>query len=207
MPSWDEIFKRKGTVFKKPHPNVKKIGKMFLKKGFQKILDLGCGTGRHLVMFSKMGFEVFGFDVSEFAIQLANKWLNKENLKANLLISSMIERFPYDDNFFDAIVSTNVIHHNRKKEILYTISEIIRVLKSGGLLFITVPILDSEPELMEDNMEKVEDGTFIPLSGLDKDIPHHFFNKEEIYNVFKAFEILSLKIDKTKHWAILGKKK
>jgi hypothetical protein len=53
-------------------------------------------------------------------------------------------------------------------------------------------------------MRKVEEGTYIPLDGPEKGLPHHFFTPEEIKETFKAFEIKESYIDKTNHRAILG---
>lgn len=37
---------------------------LFSEKGVSKILDLGCGSGRHVIYLSKHGFDVYGFDVA-----------------------------------------------------------------------------------------------------------------------------------------------
>ena len=75
MSEWDQIFTEKGKVFTEPHPDIERIIKFFKEKGVRRVLDLGCGTGRHLIYLSKKGFEVFGLDASPKALEISEKWL------------------------------------------------------------------------------------------------------------------------------------
>ena len=50
-------------------------------KHFKNILDLGCGLGRHAILFAKNGFNVTACDLSEYGVNHLNEWANKENLK------------------------------------------------------------------------------------------------------------------------------
>jgi len=209
MPDWEKIFEEKGHIFVNPHPDMSRLTKIFQNEDVKRILDLGCGTGRHLVHFSREGFEVSGFDASKTAIDLAVKWLKDEELDADVHQHRMEEQFPYLDDFFDAIISIQVIHHNLMRDILTTVKEVERVLKIGGHLFITVPILGPKPEDPEDdwNLHQVEAGTFIPQSGPESGIPHHYFTEEELLEVFRNFRVLEMYNDVTKHRCLLGVRK
>ncbi|MFX1235417.1 MAG: class I SAM-dependent methyltransferase [Promethearchaeota archaeon] len=204
MDSWNFIFTKNGKTFLEPHPNMGEIKELFQKNNCKKILDIGCGTGRHLVYFSKYGFDVYGVDASPKGLEIARKWLIEENLKATLIQHRIEKKFPFENGFFDAIISTQVIHHNLMKDILFTIKEIERILRQGGYIFITFPILSGGTKVDEWELKEIEKGTFIPLSGPEKGLYHHFFTIEEIYEVFHSFDILKVYIDKTKHRAILG---
>ncbi|MBE0526546.1 MAG: class I SAM-dependent methyltransferase, partial [Candidatus Thorarchaeota archaeon] len=192
MPAWEKIFEEKGHVFVDPHSDMARLATIFRAEEVNRILDVGCGTGRHLVYFSRAGFEMCGFDSSKVALDLATKWLKEEELDADTCLSRMEESFPYLDAFFDAVISIQVIHHNLMQDILSTIREVERVLKIGGYLFITVPILGPKPENPEDDwkLHQVEDGTFVPQSGPESGIPHHYFTEEELHEVFRNFNIL-----------------
>ena len=92
--------------------------------------------------------------------------------------------------------------------------EIKRVLKTNGIIFITVPIFNHNAKKEKNKKEngnwklkKIEKGTFIPLTGPEKGLPHHFFTEREIYKVFKDFDIKENYIDRTKHRAFIGFKK
>ncbi len=65
-----------------------------------RVLDIGCGTGNHLIMFSKMGLDVSGVDASPQMLESARARLgNKSNFKIG-----MAEDLPFDDNEFDLAV-------------------------------------------------------------------------------------------------------
>jgi len=207
MPDWDDIFSEKGRVFTESHPDMEKIAKVFKEKGVQKILDIGFGTGRHIIFFSKKGFEIYGFDASPKGLSLAKQWLEEEGLTAELIFHRMEKKFPYADNFFDAIISIQVVHHNKIKDILTTVGEIERVLKSGGIIFITFPKLEGRSNLDEWRLKEIEAGTYIPQNGPEKGLPHHFFTLKEINDVFSSFDLLEIYDDRKRHRAILGVKK
>jgi len=207
MPDWEDIFKKEGKVFHDPHPDMERIAELCLKKGFNKILDLGCGSGRHLVYFSNKGFKIYGLDSSPKALEISKNWLEKEGKYCDLKLHRIEQKFPYSNAYFDAIISIQVIHHNLLKQIKFTINEIERILKSNGLIFITFPLLGEGSKIDTWNLKKVETGTYIPQSGPEKGLPHHFFTENEIYDIFEAFKILELYVDKTKHRALLAEKK
>lgn len=185
---------------------MERITKIFENNRVQKVLNLSCGTGGHLIYLSKKGFETYGFDASPKGISLARQWLAEENLKEYLQLHRMDEDFPYEDNLFDAIDSIKVIHHNKMKEILKMITEIERVLKKRGLIFITFPKLSgSRGDISK--MEKIEDGTYILKNGKEKGLPHHFFIVEEINDIFSSFKLTEIYMDGKNHRAVLGFKK
>jgi len=205
MPDWDDIFAEKGKFFIKPHPDIERLANLFKEKGVRRILDLGCGTGRHLLYLLKKGFEVYGLDGSPNGLDIAKNWLTEENLTSELTCQKIEEKFPYKDGFFDAIISIQVMHHNLMKDILFTINEIKRILKPDGFIFLTFALLQSF-YVKKQNMKKVETRTYIPLTGPEKGLPHHFFTIAEIKRAFSAFDLSEIYIDRTNHRAILGQK-
>jgi SAM-dependent methyltransferase len=205
MPDWDDIFAEKGKYFLKPHPDIERLTNLFKEKGVQRILDLGCGTGRHLIFLLKKGFEVYGLDGSPNGLEITKNWLKEENLSSELTCQKIEQEFPYKDGFFDAVISIQVMHHNVMKDILFTVNEIKRILKPEGVIFLTFPLLQGF-YVSKENMKKIEARTYIPLTGQEKGLPHHFFTVAEIKRVFGAFSLSEIYIDKTNHRAILGQK-
>jgi SAM-dependent methyltransferase len=206
---WDSIFRRRGRVFTGHHPQLPQAVKLFKRRGARRVLDLGCGTGRHVVYLARHGFEVHGFDISSKAVQMAKQWLEDEKLVAEVRTADMVKRFPYRDRFFDVIVSTNVINHNKIASIRKTIQQMGRVLKPRGFVFITLPShLPTRMSVKTPTLYKhVEPNTFLPMDGEEKGVLHHIFQADEIQREFKRFRILSIRKDRYDHWCVLMQKK
>lgn len=109
-----------------------------------KILDIGCGTGRCAIKLAKnlnKGGHVYGIDIFNNAISgnsiqrvQANARIDNVESRTTFKYGSILE-IPFPNNFFDVVNIAYVLHEiDEKKQAL---SEIYRVLKSDGWLFIT----------------------------------------------------------------------
>jgi len=203
MSTWEEIFKKHGSIFSKIQRDIPKLATVLKQKSFQRILDIGCGSGRYTVYFAKRGFDVYAFDSSRTGVSYTKKWLKREKLKANVIVHNMAKRFPYPDNFFDAVISIQVIHHNRLYRIRKTIKEIKRVLKKDGIIFITVPISKNQCT----NSKTIAPHTYVPLDGREEGLVHYLFSKKRIYEEFRDFKIKDIHLYKHTHFCIFGSKK
>lgn len=105
------------------------------------VLDAGCGTGRHLRELAKIsGLRVFGIDRNEKDLQDALSSLPENEVVAAEKISVMqadINRLPFADGMFDCIICSEVLEHIPEHR--EALREIVRVLKPGGDLVISVP--------------------------------------------------------------------
>jgi cyclopropane fatty-acyl-phospholipid synthase-like methyltransferase len=201
--SWDRIFAERGKVFEEPHEDMPAILRQMKKHKASTILDLGCGSGRHVIYFAQHGFSVYGLDNSPHGLDITNRWLQNEGLTADLRLHDMTAGLPYPDAFFHAVISVQVIHHARIATIRAIIKEIERVLKPGGFLFVTVPAhRDQSLDYAE-----IEPGTYAPLNGFEKGLAHHFFSPAELRAVFDAFEISDIQLDSTDHYCLTAVKR
>lgn len=205
MADWESIFREKGIVFEENQEDMKNIISLLKKENVKRVLDLGCGSGRHTILLAKAGFDVYATDISNEGLRLTNIALKHNKLNAKLVNASCYEKFPFKDNFFDAVISTQVIHHNFHEKVNYCISEIVRVLKPNGIIFITVSARKFKGRATK---FKVADlNTYVMLDGDEKGLPHFIYSKKLLYEDFNSFEILDIHIDKGQHWCLLGKKK
>ena len=69
------------------------------KKG-ERVLDIGCGTGNHLIALSKLGLDICGVDASTYMIDQARERLGQHCT----LKKGRAEDLPFDDNEFDLAV-------------------------------------------------------------------------------------------------------
>lgn len=103
--------------------------------GNEIVLDIACGSGfgTHLLSENTKNI-VIGGDLSEEAINLCNSnWSNK-NLFFQLIDGTQL---PFQDNYFDVIVSFETIEHTTKFDLM--LNELKRVLKPNGKLFLSTP--------------------------------------------------------------------
>lgn len=98
----------------------------------KKALDVGCGGGILAEEFAAAGFSVTGIDPSENSIQTAKKHAIQNGLNIHYETGTA-ENLPYPDNSFDVVYCCDVLEHVR--DLNKAISEISRVLKSGGMFF------------------------------------------------------------------------
>ena len=202
LKTWNEIFKKQGKVFTEPHAAMPGLVRLLKGMGARTLLDFGSGSGRHVIYLAKAGLSVFGLDNSPKGIQFTKEWLEQEGLCANLLLGDMVEKLPYSDTFFDGIIAVQVIHHARIVVIRLLIREMWRILKRGGVLFVTVP-MSKNPKL---KYERIEPDTYIPIDGREQGLPHHYFTPKELYAEFHDFQILGIHIDAHRHYCLFGRK-
>lgn len=148
-------------------------------------LDLGCGTGRNLIMMSEMGVISYGYDLSETAINFVNKWANKKNLDINLKFGDLAE-LPYESNFFDFVICHGVLDHVTKDTRIHGIKEVERVLKDQGKFFVS---LISKADSAYSDGQEIEKDTFLIKEGYEKNIPQAFFDLNTIDDEFQNFNI------------------
>lgn len=187
---WEEIYRRKGRVFPEPYPRFGEIVETFRTHDCRAILDLGCGSGRHVVHLARQGFRPLGVDLSPTALSLTQAWLCEEGHEADLTLADTRQPLPFRESSFDAVLSTQVIHHARLAAVRLAIGEILRVLVPGGLAFVTVSGR-KDPGV---EFELIEPGTWVPLSGPEAGLPHHIFSVSELRSEFRAYEILDVSV-------------
>src|SRR6185436_12797689 len=105
----------------------------FIGGGGKKILESGCGTGRWMAYFEKLGNQAYGIDDSPGPLAMARR--HDPDMR---LVRGNALHTPFPDNTFDASFSSYVAEHFEEgPEELFR--EIHRVLKPGGLFFVVVP--------------------------------------------------------------------
>ncbi len=106
-----------------------------------RILDVGCGKGYLLYEFSRLlpRAEIAGFDISEYAVANA-----KPEIKDRLFVHRAQDRFPFDDNEFDLVLSLGALHNLELPDLVSSLKEIERVGRRG---YVMVESFRDETEL------------------------------------------------------------
>ncbi len=140
------------------------------------ICDVGCGPGHITRYLFDKGLNVFGIDISERCIQIAQR----ENPKMRFQVMDMA-KLDIADESIDGIVSFYSIIHTPKRLIHILFYEFNRVLKKGGKLLIVVKKGDTEGYVYE-------------LEGFKTRLYFTNFNEEELKSYLQTcgFELIFL---------------
>ncbi len=97
------------------------------------ILDLGCGPGRDLRTFTRLGHRAIGLDGTERFVQMAREDSGCEVWHQNFL------HLELPDRYFDGVFANAVLFHVPTQELPRVLGELYATLKPGGALFSSNP--------------------------------------------------------------------
>jgi SAM-dependent methyltransferase len=118
--AWLEYTKERG-----------KAGVPFLRKlKGKKVLDMGCGDGVHLALNPK---NWVGIDINENTVRIAME-------RGYNVVQGSVTECPFEDGSFDAILAYQLIEHLNPDDAYGMLSEMKRLLKKGGIAYITSPL-------------------------------------------------------------------
>ena len=104
----------------------------------QKMLDVGCGTGRLLARLATIGVKEFaGSDLAPRMLELARRRLSAFDVEADLRRGDAEAALPWPPGAFDVVLSTGVFHHFYHP--VAALAEMGRVLRHGGWLIVADP--------------------------------------------------------------------
>jgi SAM-dependent methyltransferase len=141
-----------------------------------KILDVGCATGFLLDQARQQGWEVYGVELSAWAVDYAKNKLQLPNI-----IRASLTEANYPANFFDVVVLKDVIEHltDPKKNL----EQIRRILKPAGIICCNTPDIDSL-------VSKILGAKWWGI----KQSHIFYFNKNSLNALFKATGFVPIKI-------------
>ncbi|HEV8367777.1 MAG TPA: class I SAM-dependent methyltransferase [Pyrinomonadaceae bacterium] len=102
----------------------------FAKTKDLQVLEIGCGLGTDGAQFAKAGADYTGIDLTEAAVELAQKRFELFQLPGTFRAADA-EQLDFPDNSFDLVYSHGVLHHT--PDTAGAVKEVRRVLKPGGL--------------------------------------------------------------------------
>ena len=188
MIEWNQILQREEYRPESPDEIVVNLASILEERKAKRILDLGCGAGRHVIYLAERGFESYGADISETGLELTKNKLRSRKLEAEIIKCDM-KSIPYVHSRFDAAICVWAIYHQKLKEIQETISEIYRVLNRKGLLLAN---FHSKRSGKYGEGMKVEENSFMQENGPEKGVIHHFVDEDELRELLEKFRIVDL---------------
>ncbi len=107
-------------------------------KDGQKVLDIGCGTGALTLRAARKHARVKGIDVNPQMMEIARKRASEEGLTENVELCEMgvAELGDEDSESYHAVTSGLCFSELTEEELAYTLKEVSRILKPGGILLV-----------------------------------------------------------------------
>lgn len=187
--NWKTVKDDDASVWKNPCIESYYLLNRWKSQNKKMFLDLGCGIGRHSILFGLNNFDVYAFDISEEGINKTKIWAQSLNLDLNYDVGDMLH-LPYQDNSMDAILCYNVISHSDTVGIKKIINELNRVLKSGGECYLTLCSKDTWG-FKQESWPLIDSNTRLKMEeGPEYQVPHFYADYTLIKKLFNNFKII-----------------
>lgn len=118
-----------------------------------RVLDLGCGGGHVTFNVAKLVKAIVAYDLSPEMLGVVERVARERGLSNVTTRQGAVERLPFDDDSFDAVLSRFSAHHWR--DVDAGLREAERVLRPGGMLAIVdtvspgIPLVDTYFQALE----------------------------------------------------------
>jgi SAM-dependent methyltransferase len=216
MARWDKYWRDEAYVARNwldPDPEIVRLIPVMQGYKVQRALDLGCGVGRHVLYLSRQGFEVHGLDISSAGVERCRKALDQLQLAATVQVADMLH-IPYPDEFFDWVLSVQVIYHTTAATLRQAIQHVHCKLRPGGYFFVTFPPAENASA---DPGREIEPRTFLREEE-GEPLLHHYVIAPEIDDLMSAFTLLEKRLEpresrqesgqitRTLRWNVLAQK-
>ena len=108
------------------------------------VIDVGCGAGRHAFEAYRRGADVIAFDRDASELRSVETMLRAmaadgeapATASATAVVGDALH-LPYGDETFDCVIASEILEHSPSDDA--AIGELVRVLKVGGTLAVSVP--------------------------------------------------------------------
>lgn len=177
LKKWEGVY-ASGSDKRYPSLELVRLERWFFgHPGSGKVLEYACGTGVNTIHLLECGYEVYGVDAAQGAVDLVNRKVADRpefSKRAHLSrIASDAQALPFADESFDFVVGMSILSLlGSEATVRHLLAEFHRVLKPGGKTILDINDHDSE---FSANQEQVEPNVFLFRGMKGKDAPVRCF--------------------------------
>lgn len=161
-----------------------------------KLLDLGCGAGRHALFFAAEGFDAYACDISRAGIAQLQASAGERGLAVQTMHAAGHDLAAYPDAGIDGVVSFGVLYYMTLADAQQAVREVHRVLRPGGHFLCVVR---SDADSRRDGATAVAPCTWRlaqlgagAASDFEAGMDMLFFSRSEVEQLFAPFGQVSI---------------
>jgi len=103
-----------------------------------RLLDIGCGEGRHAIHAARLDFKVTAVDYEPSALKRAQRFAKDKKVRGIIFNLANVLRLPPQDTVFDIVLDYGCLHHQRKADWPAYKATVLRVLSPNGFFILSV---------------------------------------------------------------------
>lgn len=161
---------------------------VFKAHGVKSVCDAACGFGAMSLMLERNGFQVAGFDLSAASAALTKELLDRFSVRHGEYKAGDILDIPYNSASFDGAVARSVIDHLPVNDGRRALSELARIIRPGGLIYLSFDSPEPEDESLPH--ETLEDGSYLYTAGKRAGMLFHPYTEQEIAALCTGWRII-----------------
>jgi 2-polyprenyl-3-methyl-5-hydroxy-6-metoxy-1,4-benzoquinol methylase len=170
--------------WKQPAPEVLDLIRSLSPLERPRVLDLGCGLGRHAIAFALAQFSVTATDASATAIEQVQAWARSLGLQVEARVCDMLD-CSLPEESYDVVLSYNVIYHGSREQFAQAIQHVRRLLKPNGIFFFTCP---SRQDGKYGFGERVAPHTYRCTKSVTPGDIHYFADEKDLDELLEGFQ-------------------
>jgi len=203
---WNKSYSKNENLLLYPHEEVIRFTNKYINKRIDisrfensfsekpKIIDFGCGAGRHVLYFAQNHLYPIGIDISDVALEKAHELLSYNKISKNEYeLRSVID---FEENIHKDSIDYAIAHGSldsmpTSDAITYS-NDIFNLLKNHGLFFVEV----INNYFIPKSQKEVGDLEFLVQDEFENNTIQNYYDEKKILKVFEKFKIVHSKIIK-----------
>ena len=171
-----------------------------------KILDVGTGTALIPIELCGRGdYQLTAIDLAGEMLKVGDQNVSAAGLSVRIKLELIdAKQMPYADDCFDAVMSNSIIHHIPSPQ--ECMREMVRVLRSGGLMFVRDLLRPDDVETLEHIVETYAGDENPHQKQMFRDSLHAALTLNDVRDMLREFKLPEDWVTQTtdRHWTIQG---